>query len=224
MADEIVVGSPEREIHVEALVQLQKIDISKQEENETEIFIRRAKLYRYHIDTEDGATWKERGIGDVKIMKHKTNGTYRLLMRRDKTLKICANHFLTSGMKIMPHASSDKALVWTTAADFADGTSSEETLCIKFGKPESATEFKEKFEECVKSEKNNQDNKDSDKLADELSTLKVKEEKDNNDNSEIKTDETNATIVNGTHKVEETSKDDDKPVDAEKNVDTEKKE
>ena len=48
-------------------------------------------MYRYDSSGEQ-AEWKERGTGDVKILKHKTNGTIRILMRRDKTLKICANH------------------------------------------------------------------------------------------------------------------------------------
>ena len=56
------------------------------------VFHRRAKSYRYVIDDEDGPQWKERGIGDVKLLKHKKKGTVRVLMRRDKTLKICLNH------------------------------------------------------------------------------------------------------------------------------------
>lgn len=32
-------------------------------------------------------------MGDVKFMKHKNNQNIRLLMRRDKTHKLCANHF-----------------------------------------------------------------------------------------------------------------------------------
>lgn len=37
--------------------------------------------------------WKERGVGTVKLLKHKESGKVRLLMRQNKTLKICANHF-----------------------------------------------------------------------------------------------------------------------------------
>ena len=55
-------------------------------------FCRRAKSYRYVIDDEDGPQWKERGLGEVKLLKHKKKGTVRILMRRDKTLKICLNH------------------------------------------------------------------------------------------------------------------------------------
>ena len=54
--------------------------------------VRPARLYRYDNE-EEPAQWKERGRGDIKILKHKESGTCRILMRRDKTLKICANHF-----------------------------------------------------------------------------------------------------------------------------------
>lgn len=52
----------------------------------------RAKPLRFASEN-DLPEWKERGTGDVKLLKHKEKGTIRLLMRRDKTLKICANHY-----------------------------------------------------------------------------------------------------------------------------------
>ena len=36
--------------------------------------------------------WKERGTGDVRLLAHKESKKVRLVMRRDKTLKVCANH------------------------------------------------------------------------------------------------------------------------------------
>lgn len=48
-------------------------------------------MYRYDSAAEP-AEWKERGTGEIKILHHKSLGTCRILMRRDKTLKICANH------------------------------------------------------------------------------------------------------------------------------------
>lgn len=216
--ENVIVGSPERDIHVQPLVTLEKVQIKNEEDNETEIYKMRSKLYRYVIDKEDGATWKERGVGDVKIMKHITKGTFRLVMRRDKTLKLCANHSIASNMEIKPHASSDKAFVWSTPSDFADGESKAETLCIKFGKPESATEFRKKFEECAESMKNlkvgvsdnlkvgvSDKTEESEKLADDLSNLKVKEERD--DNADKINSETKCST---TEKEEETNKDETK--------------
>lgn len=50
----------------------------------------RAKLFKFDRDTRE---WKERGTGDVRLLKHKENHKTRLVMRRDKTLKVCANHY-----------------------------------------------------------------------------------------------------------------------------------
>lgn len=51
----------------------------------------RAKLFRYD-KTESPPEWKERGTGDVKLLKHTKKDSVRVVMRRDKTLKLCANH------------------------------------------------------------------------------------------------------------------------------------
>ena len=65
----------------------------------------RAKLFKF---VKDANEWKERGTGDVRLLKHKENGKTRLVMRRDKTLKVCANHYgmfkvvqMTLGSKLM---------------------------------------------------------------------------------------------------------------------------
>ena len=50
---------------------------------------RRAKLFRFDITSSE---WKERGTGDVRLLAHKETKKVRLVMRRDKTLKVCANH------------------------------------------------------------------------------------------------------------------------------------
>jgi len=51
---------------------------------------RRAKLFRFDSASSE---WKERGTGDVRLLSHKESKKVRLVMRRDKTLKVCANHF-----------------------------------------------------------------------------------------------------------------------------------
>lgn len=193
---EVVVGSPERDIQVKAIVQLEKVEQTKSEDDESEVFKMRAKLYRYFVDEEDGSTWKERGVGDVRILKNTSTSSYRLIMRRDQTLKICLNHSLLPRMEIRNHATSEKALLWSTPADFADGESKAETFCMRFGKPEGAADFKAKFEECVNDSTNESKTEEGDKLADDLSGLKVKEEKDSNDN----TTEVNKNDVEGEKK------------------------
>ena len=76
-------------------------------------------FYRYAVEC-DPPEWKERGTGDVKLMTRKSNkGKVRVLMRRDRTLKICANHFIQPWMILKPMKGSDRALMWLVQADFA---------------------------------------------------------------------------------------------------------
>lgn len=58
-------------------------------------------------------------------------------MRRDKTLKLCANHFITPYMELKPNASCERAWVYSVKADFADETEKSELLAIKFANVES---------------------------------------------------------------------------------------
>eukprot|EP00695_Tsukubamonas_globosa_P003191 TRINITY_DN509_c0_g1_i5.p1 TRINITY_DN509_c0_g1~~TRINITY_DN509_c0_g1_i5.p1 ORF type:complete len:78 (+),score=33.38 TRINITY_DN509_c0_g1_i5:103-336(+) len=71
-------------------------------------------------------------------------------MRREKTLKICANHFIIPELQLKPNVGSDRSWVWTTPADFADEEAKAETLAIRFGTTENAQKFKEVFEEAQK--------------------------------------------------------------------------
>ena len=78
-------------MHFEPVIKLtEKIETKTNEEAEEQLFKMRAKLFRF---IKDSSEWKERGTGDVRLLKHKENGKTRLVMRRDKTLKVCANHY-----------------------------------------------------------------------------------------------------------------------------------
>ena len=68
----------------------EKVETKTNEESEEQVFKMRAKLFKFDRGSRD---WKERGTGDVRLLKHKENGKTRLVMRRDKTLKVCANHY-----------------------------------------------------------------------------------------------------------------------------------
>ena len=120
------------------------IEVKTGEEDEEKLFVDRAKLFRFDTDTNQ---WKERGIGEMKILKHKEKVQYRLLMRRDQVLKLCANHLINTDMKLAPMASSDKAWVWS-AADFSEGEMRQENLAAKFKTADKAAEFKTVFEKC----------------------------------------------------------------------------
>ena len=94
----------------------------------------------------DPVEWKERGTGEIKLLKHKETGKIRVLMRRDKTLKICANHYVHPLMKLEENVSSDRSWIYKTPQDFSDGSSgNEETLAVRFRTVENAQQFKEAF-------------------------------------------------------------------------------
>lgn len=81
----------EADVHFEPVVHLtEKVDTKTNEEAEEQTFKMRAKLFKFDRESRE---WKERGTGDVRLLKHKENGKTRLVMRRDKTLKVCANHY-----------------------------------------------------------------------------------------------------------------------------------
>merc|ERR1712179_795718 len=80
--------------YFEPVVYLKEIQVKTNEEDEEEMIKLRCKLYRYST-AETPGEWKERGTGDVKILKHTKKQSCRLIMRQDKTLKIRANHYIT---------------------------------------------------------------------------------------------------------------------------------
>ncbi|RWS05179.1 ran-specific GTPase-activating protein-like protein [Dinothrombium tinctorium] len=85
-------GEYSPEVYFKPIIELPLVDTKTHEEEEEELIKLRARLYRYET-SDEGNEWKERGTGEVKILKHKTRSSIRLVMRRDKTLKICANHY-----------------------------------------------------------------------------------------------------------------------------------
>lgn len=142
-------AAPEEECQAEykPVVQLEEVETSTGEEDEEALTELKCKLYRYEASSNE---WKERGLGVVKLLKHKENGKIRLLMRQEKTLKIRANHIVMPTSHLQEHTGSDKAWVWS-AVDYADGEHKVELFCIRFGTPEKAQEFKKGFEAAAES-------------------------------------------------------------------------
>ncbi|PWN94264.1 hypothetical protein FA10DRAFT_264819 [Acaromyces ingoldii] len=137
-------GEAENDPHFEPVIKLeQQIETKTHEEDESVLFKMRAKLFRFDKESKE---WKERGTGDVRLLEHKKSGKVRLVMRRDKTLKVCANHYVTSDMKLAPNVGSDRSWVYNVAADVADGEPTAETLAIRFANSDNAEEFKKSFE------------------------------------------------------------------------------
>ncbi|XP_028175103.1 E3 SUMO-protein ligase RanBP2-like [Ostrinia furnacalis] len=119
-----------------------EVKVTTGEEDENVIFSARAKLFRF-VDKQ----WKERGIGEMKLLKHRVTGKVRVLMRREQIHKICANHIITPEMEIKPMKNESKAYFWV-ANDFADEAVILEKFCIRFKTADIALQFYNKFEEA----------------------------------------------------------------------------
>ncbi|CAK9164651.1 unnamed protein product [Ilex paraguariensis] len=160
---------------VAPIVKLQEVAVTTGEEHEDALLDMKAKLYRFD---KEGNQWKERGVGTVKLLKHKETGKVRLVMRQSKTLKICANHLVLTAIAMQEHAGNDKSCVWH-APDFADGEVKEELFCIRFASVENCKTFKEKIEEIIESQGNKSvGSEEATTAADLMEKLSVGESKD----------------------------------------------
>jgi Ran-binding protein 1 len=149
------------------------------EEDEESLFKMRAKLFRFDTPSKE---WKERGTGDVKFLQHRETKRIRILMRRDKTLKVCANHLILPEMKLQSNIGSDRSWVWTTPADYSEGEAQKEVLAIRFANTENAKKFKEMFEEAQEINK---------KIAEGITDIKVTKRCVPEEEKEVYTTETN---------------------------------
>ena len=111
--------------HFEPIIPLPDlVDVKTGEEDEETLFTHRGKLYRWN-----DKQWKERGLGDMKILKAK-NGKCRILMRREQVHKICANHLIQKEMKLTPMGDKNTAWIWS-AMDGSDETTGTIHLKVK---------------------------------------------------------------------------------------------
>lgn len=128
----------------EPVVRLAEVETKTGEEDEDVLFKIRSKLFRF---SQELGEWKERGTGDVRILEHKENRKIRLLMRREKTLKICLNHYVNPDVELNENVGSDRSWVWH-GVDYADGEADHSLLAIRFRDSESANKFKNAYDEA----------------------------------------------------------------------------
>ena len=125
-------------------VEVPKVDAKKVDEGLECILKMRTKLYRFSDNQ-----WKERGVGNLKLLRDRKECKIRVLMRQEKTHKPVAN-FLRKSLQISKNisycinivsedplcvltlmANNTKAYVWT-CADFSDGESKIEKQAARF--------------------------------------------------------------------------------------------
>jgi Ran-binding protein 1 len=123
------------------LVVLSEVETKTGEEEELVVFKIRSRLFRYDKERSE---WKERGTGDVRLLKHKESNKIRILMRREKTLKICLNHYVSPSITLKENVGSDRSWVFH-AVDYADGEADEALLAIRFANSENANLFRDQY-------------------------------------------------------------------------------
>jgi len=121
----------------------EKVEVVTGEEGLETVFDDRAKLLRFDSNTKE---WKEKGIGQMKILHNSKDDYYQLLMRREVILKVCCNQRLTADLELKPVSSSEKAMSWI-GQDFSEGESKKELFAIRFKTVEQLHAFKDKFNE-----------------------------------------------------------------------------
>lgn len=102
------------------------------------VFCHRAKLYRYDNALKE---WKERGVGEMKILHHVGHGSYRLLLRREQVHKVVCNFLITPDVEFHPLSTSNQAWMWA-GMNYAEQEPCVEQLAVKFKSPDLARQFK----------------------------------------------------------------------------------
>ena len=128
-----------------------KIEVLTGEEDEEIVFEARAKLHRF----DNSGVWKERGLGQLKLLRSPDSGQVRIVMRREQVHKVCCNHPITSGMSLKPLAGSRAPIVpWVWwAVDFSDvdvgHEGRKEMFSVRFKTAEESEAFHDAFMAAV---------------------------------------------------------------------------
>ena len=137
----------------EPVIKLEEVETKTGEEEEEVLYSQRSKLFIFGETLLDKGTgrksWRERGIGDLRLLKHREHQRIRVLMRQEKTMKIIANHVLDPRITLETNAGSDRSWVWSVF-DFSEGDLVETVFAARFADSDIANEFKKKFVEAQK--------------------------------------------------------------------------
>ncbi|TBU07634.1 Ran-specific GTPase-activating protein 1 [Hamiltosporidium magnivora] len=88
-----------------------------------------------------------RGVGKIYITKGESNGMVRIVMVRDKLMKLGCNHFIEPWSEILGHEIHENTWVWSTIGDTIDEISDkQQTYIVKFKEDKEAKGFKDSFE------------------------------------------------------------------------------
>ena len=130
------------ELPIENTCDMKPIEIKSGEEDEDAVFEQRCKLFRFR-DNE----YKERGLGNLKVMKHKTTGKGRLVMRRELVNLVCLNCWSCSKIERVRDTQ-----VRFAGLDASDGEPEMTVFVVKFKTEELTDTFMKHLNELFSEE------------------------------------------------------------------------
>ena len=112
-------------------------------EGEVCIYKHRLMMYRFSQDQ-----WKERGVGNAKLLRNDKDLKIRFAMRQEKTLKPVANFNVTEAPSCILTKMNNNEKAWTWACyDFSDNDSGVlSKLAARFKTVDDAKAFKDAIE------------------------------------------------------------------------------
>ena len=132
--DSAAEGDPDAERHE----QINLTSGGPGEEDEEVVHEIRAKALQW--STKDGAQWQTRGVGPLRVLKHKETGATRLLLRADPRGTIVLNKSLLAGVK---YEVNEKTIKFPAAGEAGKGL---ETWLLQLKTPQFAQELGEVME------------------------------------------------------------------------------
>ena len=166
------------------IIDLPEVKIETGEENEEILFSTKSKLYRWADEQ-----WKERGVGELKIIENKTSSVVRCFLRQEQTMKLrCMFEVVsTAGCVLEKLKTAEKSWFWS-CVDYSEGKAKVERLCARFKTNEDSELFATEFAKALEANKKIHEKKKEKKVE-------VKEEKKEEGKQETKTEETKEEVV-----------------------------
>ncbi|KAK6053459.1 RanBP1 domain protein, partial [Cooperia oncophora] len=134
----------EPDVHFAPVVPLPDlVDVKTGEEEEQVVFVARAKLFRFIKETKEN---KERGVGDLKILRNPKNNAHRVVMRREQS---DANFAYLPTIELNEKKGMPNVYNWI-CRDYSESNEGvDEIFTAKFKTAEIAKEFHDKFKEAA---------------------------------------------------------------------------
>ncbi|GAB1219622.1 hypothetical protein ENUP19_0040G0009 [Entamoeba nuttalli] len=172
----------EADIYFKPIIELKEIE---QKEMEEEIvFKERGICVRYDTINEE---FKERGRGEIEILKHPKTKLSRVILIRDQIFKLACDHYILPYIKIKEFPNNRRAIIYSVYEDYAQD---EGKNTITFGMCFNNEEIKERFIKTFKELQEETQQIVNNKEEKQETTEKKEEKQETTENQEEKQETT----------------------------------